>query len=107
VPGTCFHCSSCFDLLAAVRVKISSFPHTELDHARFHDQKHIIDRYQKGKDLFDRSDALFGRAVLNETELPRLLKLERKHFSYLLIRSSSPNAGFRDAQTENNTKSSK
>ncbi|CAF4204669.1 unnamed protein product [Rotaria socialis] len=96
IPGTCFHCSYCFDRLASVRLKIASFSHTELDIPKFHDQNHIIDRFRNGKDLFDRATEPLRRTYANETDLPLLVKLKREHFMYMLNRSSL-NAGFRDA----------
>ncbi|CAF3083102.1 unnamed protein product [Rotaria sp. Silwood2] len=95
IPSTCFHCSYCFDRLATVRLKIASFSHTELNIPKFQDQKHIIDRFRNGKDLFDRPDEPLRRVYMNETELPQLLQVKRKHFMYMLDRSTS-NAGFLD-----------
>lgn len=54
IPGVCFHCSYCFDSVASVRLKLSSYSHTELDTDKFRNQKHIIDRFLNGIDLFDR-----------------------------------------------------
>ncbi|CAM4885402.1 unnamed protein product [Rotaria socialis] len=95
MPSTCFHCSSCFDRLASVRLKIASFSHTEFDIPKFRDQNHIIDRFRNGKDLFDRVGERYRRTYPHETGLPKLLRVEPKRFLYMLNRSS-PNAGFRD-----------
>ncbi|CAF2124155.1 unnamed protein product [Rotaria magnacalcarata] len=95
MPSTCFHCSSCFDRLASVRLKIASFSHTEFDIPKFRDKNHIIDRFRNGKDLFDRAGELFRRTDANEADLPKLLRVERKRFLYMLNRSSQ-NAGFQD-----------
>ncbi|CAF4649768.1 unnamed protein product [Rotaria sp. Silwood1] len=95
MPGTCFHCSYCFDRLSTVRLKLASFSHTELDIPKYHDQKHIIDRFRNGKDLFDRASEPLRRVYKNEIELPRLLQVEQNRFGYMLNRSA-PNAGFLD-----------
>ncbi|CAF5169783.1 unnamed protein product, partial [Rotaria magnacalcarata] len=76
MPSTCFHCSSCFDRLASVRLKIASFSHTEFDIPKFRDKNHIIDRFRNGKDLFDRAGELFRRTDANEADLPKLLRVE-------------------------------
>ncbi|CAF4331812.1 unnamed protein product, partial [Rotaria magnacalcarata] len=46
-------------------------------------------------DLFDRAGELFRRTDANEADLPKLLRVERKRFLYMLNRSSR-NAGFQD-----------
>jgi len=90
MPSTCFHCSYCFDHLASVRLKISSFSHTELNIAKYCDQNHIIDRFRNGKDLFDRSSEPLRRTYSNETDLPRLLQLQQKRFVCYLIDHHCP-----------------
>ena len=96
--GTCFHCSYCFDTVAAVRLKLSSFSHMEVDIDRFRNLKHILDRYKHGKDLFDNIVQPFPRPNLNETEIPQLLLVEseRDRFDYMWKRLSMDNIGFRD-----------
>jgi beta-1,4-mannosyl-glycoprotein beta-1,4-N-acetylglucosaminyltransferase len=96
MPSTCFHCSYCFDRVSSVREKISSFSHTEFDKEKFHNQQHIIDTYRTGKDIFDRSDRRLPRTKQNEIDLPKLLKEQPQRFIYMLNRTSSPNAAFRD-----------
>lgn len=94
--GTCFHCSYCFDTIAAVREKIASFSHTEVDTEKHRNQQHIIDRFQNGKDLYDRLDQPLRRATKEENDLPQLLKEQPQRFKYMINRSSSSNAAFRD-----------
>jgi beta-1,4-mannosyl-glycoprotein beta-1,4-N-acetylglucosaminyltransferase len=94
--ATCFHCSYCFDRISSVREKIGSFSHTELDIEKYRNQQHIVDRFKNGKDLFDRCRQSLRRTTENETELPRLLKQQPQRFMYMLNRSSSANAAFRD-----------
>ncbi len=94
--ATCFHCSYCFDRISSVREKLSSFSHTEMDIEKYHNQQHIIDRFRNGKDLFDRWRQPLRRTKKNETEVPKLLKEEPQRFMYMLNRSSSTNAAFRD-----------
>jgi hypothetical protein len=94
--GTCFHCSYCFDRISFVREKLSSFAHTEANQKKYYNQQDIIDKFQNGKDLFDRRNQPFHRTTQNETDLPKLLKEQPQRFMYMLNRSSSPNAAFRD-----------
>jgi beta-1,4-mannosyl-glycoprotein beta-1,4-N-acetylglucosaminyltransferase len=96
--GTCFHCSYCFDSIASVRLKLSSFSHTEFNTDRYRSLEHIIDRYRNGKDFFDNIHKPFERSKMNETELPRLFKIpeQRERFMYMFNRSSMANVGFRD-----------
>ncbi len=96
IAGACFHCSYCFDRVSSVREKLSSFSHTEYDIEKYHNQQHIIDRFQSGTDLFDRSELPLRRAMPREVELPNLLKKQPQRFMYMLNRSSSANAAFRD-----------
>lgn len=98
IRNVCFHCSYCFDTVTLVRLKLSSFSHTELDIARYHNQRYIIDRFQNGKDLFRRFRRPFQRVQIHRNDLPRLLQSEeqRTRFMYMLNRSSMINAGFRD-----------
>lgn len=95
VKDACYHCTYCFDRLAAVREKIGSFSHMELDIPKYHGQKHIIDHFRNGKDLYDRLDNKYPRVSVKKTELPRLLRSEPTRFMYMLDRSP-PNARFRD-----------
>ncbi len=98
IRSACFHCSYCVDSIASVRLKLSSFSHTEVNINRFRNLKHIIDRFKTGKDLFDNIADPFKRPKMNETELPRLLKIsgERERFMYMMNRSSMSNIGFCD-----------
>lgn len=96
MTGTCFHCSYCFDRISSVREKLSSFSHTEADTEQNRNQEHIVDRFQNGKDLFDRPDQPLQRVSTNEIDLPKLLKEQPQRFIYMLNRSSSPNGAFRD-----------
>jgi beta-1,4-mannosyl-glycoprotein beta-1,4-N-acetylglucosaminyltransferase len=96
IPDACFHCSYCFDTLASVRLKLSSFSHTDLDIEKYRDQEFLIDRFQKGIDLLDRHSEELRRSDVYDPDLPRLLQLEPNRFMYMLNRSSLPNAGFRD-----------
>ena len=100
IHGVCFHCSYCFDRVELVRLKLSSFSHTELDRDRYRDVQYILDRFQYGKNLFYRLKKPYRRSSINEIELPRLLQVkhERERFRYMLNRSSMINAGFRDVQ---------
>lgn len=95
MPGTCFHCSYCFDSVKLVQYKIASFSHRELNIPRFQDRNHIIDCFRNGKDLFDRVNEPLRRVNIREIDLPKLLKMEGARFSYMLNRSF-PNAGFLD-----------
>jgi beta-1,4-mannosyl-glycoprotein beta-1,4-N-acetylglucosaminyltransferase len=105
IRGVCFHCSFCVDSVASVRLKLSSFSHTEFDIDRFRNLKHILDRFKNGKDLFDKIVTPFKRSKMNEIELPRLLQTAegQERFMYMLNRSSLPNVGFCDFNKNNIT----
>lgn len=96
IPGVCFHCSYCFDRIATVRQKLGSFSHTELDIDKYRSQQNILDAYRYGKDLFGRVEQQLKLVNITQIDLPQLLKLKPDRFSYMLNRSSLPNAGFRD-----------
>jgi hypothetical protein len=53
IHGIYFHCSYCVDSVTSVRLKLSSFSHTEVNIDRFRNLKYIIDRFKNGKDLSD------------------------------------------------------
>jgi len=96
MDSSCFHCSWCFNELKEVRLKMASYSHTEHNEEKFRARDHIIDRYQHGKDLFDRPGEEYIY-ISNNTELPRLVQFQPERFKFMTQRARLPNAGFIDA----------
>jgi beta-1,4-mannosyl-glycoprotein beta-1,4-N-acetylglucosaminyltransferase len=71
IPHVCFHCSYCFDTVTLVRSKLTSFSHTELDIARYHNLQYIIDRFQNGKYLFRRFRRPFQHMQIHQNDVQR------------------------------------
>lgn len=95
-PSSCFHCTWCFNQLKKVRLKMSSYSHTEHNQIQFRSKEHILNRYRYGKDLFDRHGEEYVY-IINNIDFPELVKLQAERFMYMTKRSKLPNVGFIDS----------
>lgn len=88
-----WHCSSCFNHIAAVQKKIGSFSHSELDLPEHRDVRNIVSRVKNGLDLFNRPSQLYTRD--DSGDMPHYIKQHPTRFSYLINRDAG-DAGFWD-----------
>jgi len=89
-----WHCSSCFETVAQMANKITSFSHTEYDQPEFKDPAQIVRRVRNGLDLFDREDEKYDK-VDSTVDLPMYLKANEERFSFMIDRDPL-NANFKD-----------
>ncbi|KAK0729105.1 glycosyltransferase family 17-domain-containing protein [Apiosordaria backusii] len=96
-----WHCSSCFETMEEMLVKMKSFAHVSMNQEGFRDKKRMVERVREGRDLWDRPGEEYERVEGNE-DLPGLLLMDggqRERFGYLLDRDGE-GAGFRDWEGE-------
>ncbi|KAG9242312.1 glycosyltransferase family 17 protein [Calycina marina] len=95
-----WHCSSCFEKVDDILIKMQSFSHTSLNKEKYRDKKRIVDRVKNGLDLWDRPGEEYLRVEDNE-DIPDFLKesFSKTRFAYLLDRDG-PSAGFTDYKEE-------
>ncbi|KAF2708004.1 glycosyltransferase family 17 protein [Pleomassaria siparia CBS 279.74] len=94
--NSAWHCSSCFETLAEMLLKMKSFSHTNLNAEKFRSKDRIVDHIRNGKDLWDRWFQYYKR-VENNQDVPVYLKEQAKkgRFEYMLNRDGE-SAGFVD-----------
>ena len=91
-----WHCSSCFETLAEMLLKMKSFSHTNLNAEKFRSKERIVEHIRKGKDLWDRWFQWYNR-VENNQDVPKYLAEQAKkgRFGYMIDRDGE-DAGFVD-----------
>lgn len=89
-----WHCSSCFNTVAEMQTKISSFSHMAFNIPEFTDPQNLVPRVRNGQDLFARPDQIYDR-IDNNNDAPRYLLDNKERFDYLLNRDPE-NANFKD-----------
>jgi len=89
-----WHCSTCFETVDEVLLKMDSFSHMLLNKEEFRNRTRIVERIRQGLDLWDREGEIYDRVEDNK-DVPEFLKSDRERFQYLLNRDG-PNAGFKD-----------
>jgi beta-1,4-mannosyl-glycoprotein beta-1,4-N-acetylglucosaminyltransferase len=90
-----WHCSTCFETVEEVLIKMKSFSHTGLNHEFFRDKNRIVDKVRKGLDLWDRKGEFYRKIEGPLEDVPQCLKSDRKRWNYLLDRMGI-NGGFKD-----------
>ncbi|KAJ3408668.1 hypothetical protein HDV05_004784 [Chytridiales sp. JEL 0842] len=94
VPLAGWHCTWCFPLISDVRLKMKSYSHFEHNLDAYLQERHIVDHFRFGFDLFDRGGLYYYYIEENE-DVPGHVERNPERFAYMLDRRNEY-AGFLD-----------
>ncbi|KAG0254167.1 hypothetical protein DFQ27_007008 [Actinomortierella ambigua] len=105
IPDACWQCSWCFSTIWQVKNKAASYSHADHNQATFMNNDWIIQHFQQGKDLFDRSSTYVYKGP--PTDMPQYVADHPEKYAYLTRRYKDPIAAFTDipGRTDNVTRS--
>ncbi|KAF9418279.1 hypothetical protein BGZ94_009732 [Podila epigama] len=88
-----WHCSMCYSTISAVVERVKLFSNEGLEEAPT--EQSILEHYNKGIDLLDRSQEPYTR-IQNNLDIPDYVRRNKRRFAYLRERFGKENAGFVD-----------
>eukprot|EP00879_Flechtneria_rotunda_P004000 GHRR01004241.1.p1 GENE.GHRR01004241.1~~GHRR01004241.1.p1 ORF type:complete len:317 (+),score=5.20 GHRR01004241.1:63-1013(+) len=92
--NTSWHCSYCFDTIAAFQRKLESFSHAEYDTTAIKDPHNIAQMVREGKDVLLRNMPKFVKET-GSIDMPQYIRNHPSRFSYLATRDTL-DSGFKD-----------